>query len=447
MIFPFIVNLGIVFYIIADELTRSDLTKLLTKVRLLNNDQSEKVSNLDRTENMNIKEVNEPTIRPKEANSKNKLNELIEVTIELKKIEELEDVSKLTKKLKEVNEQIVIDQLVNYITEREVPENEIKDNPDDKDNPGIEVENIINGLKGVNEIIMEMMHFEDFVQEFEKLKELRKETIKLKEVTEFINDPENLEEYTKLNNELEKVNELSEELKKINEYTKKLKVNEYTKKSEDDDLIERLIEELKKVKMFNDKLNKVDNVTYDNVKVTENETSNFNENKGRISRIINMIKKLFKVEREKEKNDHSIKQEKRYQKFSKWLKNHRDNKILTVLFIILAGIDIDNLTLLSSRIRIRIPSYNYFEFLGIKRNRSFNVYLNVKLSRATERKFLLGSLINFIIKVIYLVLLIVCNFSFINFFLFLLNKTLIFICFLIESLYESSCITWLHACI
>jgi hypothetical protein len=462
VIFPFIVNLGIAFYIIIDELTRSDLTKLLTKVRILYKEnapkesenasnQSEKVRYLDHTKDMNIEVVSEPdsTIRSREAN-KNKLNELIEITIELKKIEELEDVSKLTKKLKEVNEQIVIDQLVNYIKERGMPENEMEDIPEEevkniqvKCITEIEVISIINELKGVNEIIKEITQFEDFVQEFEKLKELRKETIKLKEVTEFINDPENLEEYTKLNNELEKVNELSEELKKINEYTEKLKINEYTG---DDDLIVRLVEELKNVKMFIDKLNKVDKATHDNVNVTEDKTSNFDENKGRISRIINMIKKLFKVEREEEKNDHSTKQEKGYQKFSKWLKNHRDNKTLTVLFIILAGIDVENLKLLDSRMRIRIPSYYYFEF-RIKRTRGFNVYFNAKLSRTTERKLLLGMSINYIIKVIYLILLIVCNFSFINFFLSLLNQTLIFICFLIESLYESSCITWLHTCI
>ncbi|RGB30786.1 hypothetical protein C1646_764885 [Rhizophagus diaphanus] len=534
--FPFIVNLGFAFIIIIDELTRTDLKKSLIKVNeLLNNEtdlkKSEKASNhpeivsepdhtedmkievasyldhtkdmkievvsdldhtndkkmevasdLDHTKDKKIKEEDGPN--PKEDNKL--IKELKKVVKELKKsIEELEDVSKLTKELKEVNE--LINQLVKYIAESAEDEvkyisedevsDEIKDISEDKvkNNKEVNVKNIIEKLKVINELIKEIMQFEDFVNELKELEKLPKEilTSTLKKVEEFTKDPENdkalkeeytnlktelkkvnvlnvdeftkdpekdkplkeeytnlkaefkkvnelnvdeftkdpvkdkalKEEYTNLKAELEKVNELNElaeELKKINEFTEKLD-NGLMKGLKE---VKELAEELEKVKMFIDKLyeNKVEDDVEEDSDINEmknNENSEaFNLNKESwYSKIINKIKK-FKT---KEENDRQSTQKKGYQKFSKWLKNYRDNQIMTVLFIILAGVDITHLEFLGSKIQIRIPSN--FNLLELKRSRSFNIYFNAKLSRAAERKIMWGKFFNALIGDISLIFL------------------------------------------
>ncbi|POG83002.1 hypothetical protein GLOIN_2v1469500 [Rhizophagus irregularis DAOM 181602=DAOM 197198] len=439
--FPFIVNLGFAFIIIIDELTKTDLKKSLTKVNeLLNNEtdhkKSEKASNHpeivsdhdhtedtnDHTKDMEIEVAGDPDhtkdkkikdggSNPKEESTCNKL---IKVVKELKKsIEELEDVIKLTKELKEVNE--LIDQLVKYIAES--AEDEVKDTSEDKvkNNTEVDVKNIIEKLKVINELIKEIMQFENFVHELKELEKLPKEilTSTLRKVDEFIEDPEksktfkeeytrilkvklkkvnelNVDEFTKdpkkdkahiklkaklkkvytnLKAELDKVkelNELAEELKKINGLMKELKE------------VKELSEELEKVKMFIDKYeDKVEDDVEEGSDINEmknNENSEaINSNKESwYSKIINKIKK-FMAEREKEENDRQSTQKKGYKKFSKWLKDYRDNQITTVLFITLAGVDITHLEFLGSKIQIRIPSN--FNFLELKRSRSFNIYL------------------------------------------------------------------------
>ncbi|GBB94412.1 hypothetical protein RclHR1_02350011 [Rhizophagus clarus] len=143
-----------------------------------------------------------------------------------------------------------------------------------------------------------------------------------------------------------------------------------------------LLEELEKIKIFMNKLNEDDDDIVEDVvgdaKEMENKNSsknNVNENEGKFKKWYNKIMNL-KIKREKEKYN----AKKGYQKFSKWLKDHSDHQLMTVLFIILAGVDITHLDLLGSKIHIRIPSLN---LLGSMRFRSFNIYFNAKLSRTS----------------------------------------------------------------
>ncbi|CAG8701209.1 18282_t:CDS:10, partial [Rhizophagus irregularis] len=369
--FPFIVNLGFAFIIIIDELTKTDLKKSLTKVNeLLNNEtdhkKSEKASNHpeivsdhdhtedtnDHTKDMEIEVAGDPDhtkdkkikdggSNPKEESTCNKL---IKVVKELKKsIEELEDVIKLTKELKEVNE--LIDQLVKYIAES--AEDEVKDTSEDKvkNNTEVDVKNIIEKLKVINELIKEIMQFENFVHELKELEKLPKEilTSTLRKVDEFIEDPEKSktfkEEYTRI---------LKVKLKKVNE----LNVDEFTKDPKKDKAHIKLKAKLKKV--------------YTNLKAELDKVKELNELAEELKKINGLMKELKevkelseeleKVKMEKEENDRQSTQKKGYKKFSKWLKDYRDNQITTVLFITLAGVDITHLEFLGSKIQIRIPT-------------------------------------------------------------------------------------------
>ncbi|PKY51379.1 hypothetical protein RhiirA4_424469 [Rhizophagus irregularis] len=242
-------------------------------------------------------------------------------------------------------------------------------------------------LKKVNEL-----NVDEFTKDPEKDKALQEENTKLEAKLKKV--------YTKLKAELDKVkelNELAEELKKINGLMKELKE------------VKELAEELEKVKMFIDKLyeDKVEDDVEEGSDINEmknNENSEaINLNKESwYSKIINKIKK-FKAEREKEEYDRQSTQKKGYQKFSKWLKDYRDNQIMTVLFIILAGVDITHLEFLGSKIQIRIPSN--LNLLELKRSRSFNIYFNAKLSRAAEHTITWGKFFNALIGDISLIFL------------------------------------------
>ncbi|RGB30362.1 hypothetical protein C1646_765464 [Rhizophagus diaphanus] len=331
---PFIVNLGFAFAIIIIELTRSesDLKKLTKVNKLLN----EIVRNSDHTEST--------------------YNKLIK---EIKKSIEEDDDIKLTKELEEVKY---------TITEIEVS------SKDEKNNTEVDVKNIIKKLKVINELIKEIMQFEDFVQE---LKEL---DILTSSLNEFTKDPEKYKAFKEVKDELEKVKknfqEFNEFTKKLNEEFEKNQFTEKLNKAKSNDLMKgleeviELAEELEKVKMFIDKLYGVEDSVKD---VGDTNEMKNNEENG-------------------------------YHKFSKWLKDHRDNQMMTVIFIILAGVDITHLELLGSKMQIQIHS-NKLNFLGLKRFRSFNIYFNAKLSRAAQHKIIWGKFFNALIGDISLIFL------------------------------------------
>jgi hypothetical protein len=389
--------LGFAYVIIVDELVRPDLSKLLTKVdeiidELLFDNDSDSTTGLI-------------------AEKENKLKELKKVVRELKNIEDLEEIGKLTEKLKELNEVM------------------IKNNTENEIIKSTEVKNIIENLKVISEIINGIMHFEGFAEEIKEVENLSKELIEkiLKKFPDESNEDNTLEGViNELTTELTKINKLVEELKIVNKFSEEASKFAEKRKSEDGILMREFAEELKIIKDFADKLNKrvkednvANNLEGHNVDIIENDDeikeaenseksntiNNFNGNDKKIKRwsyinIKNEIKRWYS-EIIKIKNDRGKEE---YQKCSKWLKDCKENRIVAVLFVILAGVDITHLEFLSSKIRIRI--------------RWLDIYFNAKLSRASEVKMLWGNFINAIIGDLSLILLQVRNFFYLFFFNF-----------------------------
>ncbi|RGB30358.1 hypothetical protein C1646_765459 [Rhizophagus diaphanus] len=351
--FPFIVNLGIAFIIIIDEFMRTDLTDLLTKIdELIDKPLSEKVS--DDSDSTNKLVDNNNITKSNEASK-----ELKKVIRELIINEDLEKVSKLMEEIKIVNEVIIKEK--NDITENKTINN-------------TEVKNIKEKLKVINELISKIMQFEDFAEELKEVENLSEKLVG--KVKNFTDESEEIEQ---LAEELNKISVLTIKLKEVKKFAEEVSL--FAKKRKLGDVL--IKEVLENVKNFADKLNERvkddDSEKDDDIKEVENEERSNNENEEKIKKwsFINIINRI------KEKRSHSIKQKKGYQKFSKWLKESKEHRKVTALFVTLAGVNITYLRLLGSK--MTIPW--------------FNIYLNAKLSRTAKRKMIWGVFINAIIDI------------------------------------------------
>ncbi|EXX63800.1 hypothetical protein RirG_148930 [Rhizophagus irregularis DAOM 197198w] len=340
---------------------RTDLTDLLIKIdelidKLLNEEVSD---DSDSTKELIVDNDN--------------VTKSDEVSKELKKvIRELiinEDLEKLNKLMEEIK---IVDEII------------VKEKNDNTENETInntEVKNIKEKLKVINKLISKIMQFEDFAEELKEVENLSENLVR--KVNSFTVKSEEIEQ---LAEELNKIRVLTKKLKEVKKFAEEVSIFVDKRKLED-----ILIKgELKNIKNFADKLNsrvkdEKDDDAEDDIEEVENEDRNNNENEEKIKKwsLLNIINGI------KEKRSHSIKQKKGYQKFSKWLKDSKEHRKVTALFVLLAGVNITYLRLLGSK--MTIPW--------------FNIYLNAKLSHAAKRKMIWGVFISAIIGDISLIIL------------------------------------------
>lgn len=375
MTFPFIVNLGFAFVIVLNELTRfdsNDFAKLLKKVELLDSydDLLEKGS--DHKEKLQI--VN------------NEITMVLEkARVELKKVkDDLNEFKGITKKLKDAND------LISKLESQE----EIKLK---------EVKSIIKNLQQVKKLLEKIEQVENFTKELKEVikftEDLIKliERIKLKEKLKEIN----IEEFNALMKEFKKFSELIEILKKVkeldfiktNKYIKELGIKNEEKISNKRELKEELKDIISCMESIQVKLSQNNEDYVENreeQKKTHRYCSNvWEESKEQIYKIKDIIENMLK----KIKGDQPIKQ---YRKFSKWLKDNKDNQIIVVIFTILAGVNILHLELLGSMLQIQTCRLNWLKSKVPSRIRDLN--FNANLSYAAKRKIFFGNIINIFIN-------------------------------------------------
>ncbi|CAG8571250.1 12116_t:CDS:10 [Rhizophagus irregularis] len=421
--FPFIVNLGFAFKVVIDELMRHDLRKLLKTIKRLKDDLVKEGNNstvgggnnstvggsnnstvggsnnstVGGSNNYTVIDVNNSTVvnvndsiievdnnntvkdgnfsvedgskkdevAKREEKVKKFTKALRETRKELKKInEELTEVSNLSKGLKEVNKSIkkLKDSNPNYVKDIMEKSNTVKD--------------IVEKLRGINNLRERLMQVEDFT-----------------------------EEIIEICRNLNVLGKLSKELKKIDE----LEVILSREESGEGGTIKEHVEELKEVVHLKGRLNKALNLMNELKKelpTSEKESTTIDEltksrdeltksKKELISELAKLerVKKRFsrlisfheKIEEEAKKVIEKDQPPKKYRKFSKWLRDYKDSQTIVIIFTILAGVDISHLELLGSKLRIKIPSIEYFDL----HTRNIDVNFNAKLSHAAKHSLFL----------------------------------------------------------
>ncbi|PKC06050.1 hypothetical protein RhiirA5_400596 [Rhizophagus irregularis] len=382
--FPFIVNLCFAFVIVLNELTRfdsNDFAKLLKKVKEL-------LDILDSYDDLLEKGNNHSDHKEKLQIVNNEITMVLKkAKVELKKVkDDLNEFKGITKKLKNAND------LISKLESQE----EIKLK---------EVKSIIKNLQQVKKLLEKIDQVENFTKELKEvikftedlIKLIELERIKLKEKLKEIN----IEEFNALMKEFKKFSELIEILKKVKELDF-IKINKYIKelgiKNEEKISNKRkLKEELKdiiscmesiQVKLSQNNEDYVEN--REEQKKKHRYCSNvWEESKEQIYKIKDIIENGLK----KIKGDQPIKQ---YRKFSKWLKDNKDNQIIVVIFTILAGVNILHLELLGSMLQIQTCRLNWLKSKVPSRIRDLN--FNANLSYAAKRKIFFGNITNIFIN-------------------------------------------------
>ncbi|CAB4380891.1 unnamed protein product [Rhizophagus irregularis] len=366
--------------------------------------------------------------------------------IELEKFkEDLNGFKEITKNLKNVND--LINKLIspNGISLKEVKS--VMENLE-------KIKQLIESIKQVEDFINELKEVFNFVKELKTIEHINEEDLK-DEVKEVLNKANKLQVKLKadLSKDLKKVNKLIKELKQINinieEFIEELKkANDLMNELEE--IINKLMEELKKAKelkenlieakkhiidlgikneeeLFNkheliegleevtkfmefiefiqvelspsidDNYVKDKSLQYYYVHIKESEDckcwSYIQEVSKELIHKINVIKDNM-LETIKKKI-YGEKTDQQYRKFSKWLKDYRNNKIVIVIFTILAGIDISHLELLGSTLQIQTKRLGRLK--SIIPDRILNLNFNARLSYAAKRKLFWGSVTNIFI--------------------------------------------------
>ncbi|RGB30356.1 hypothetical protein C1646_765457 [Rhizophagus diaphanus] len=375
--FPFIVNLGFAFVIVLNELTRfdsNDFAKLLKKVKEL----------LDSYDDVLEKGNNHNDRKEKFNNEITKV--LKKARVELKKVkDDLNEFRGITKKLKDAND---------LISKLEESQEEIKLK---------EVKSIIKNLQQVKKLLEKIEQVENFTKELKEVIKFTRDLIKLIERIKPIKELKeiNIEEFNALMKEFNKFSELIEILKKIkelnfikaNKYIKELGIKNEEKISKKLELKEELQDitscmELIRVELSLNNEDYVEN--REEQKKKHRYCSNvWEESKEQVYKIKDIIENVLK----KIKGDQPIKQ---YRKFSKWLKDNKDNQIIVVIFTILAGVNILHLELLGSMLQIQTCRLNWLKSKVPSRIRDLN--FNANLSYAAKRKIFFGNITNIFIN-------------------------------------------------
>ncbi|GES87507.1 hypothetical protein GLOIN_2v1834901 [Rhizophagus clarus] len=431
--FPFVVNLGFAFKIVIEELMRNDFRILLEKIRELIDDISEKGNNStteddsdnkgllevdDRKEKVNkltkvLKETEKELIKIKE-----ELTEVIDLTNELKDVNESikklgdsneNEVKDIVKKLKKINNTIkelmqiedFAEELIKvskHLDELEnlLELNKINVNKDNKESNEVELQEVITNVGGSNEVnkFAEEMG-KNFVKEYNKIKKLMEGLREVKELKKQLDKSEKLmlkltneeptsEKESPSEKELTSRKELIRELEKLNIFKKELvRIN-----------IHELEEERRE---FNDHANFAEEYVRNNdigandievvrtgMKDEENEESKRKNN------LWTSVKGWGNKIRNKDEETTKGLPEKKYRRFSKWLRDYKNNQVIVVIFTILAGVDISHLVLLGSGLRIKF--------------RNTDINFNAKLSRAAGKTLFWGGITNILIEDISIIL-------------------------------------------
>ncbi|CAB4477144.1 hypothetical protein RhiirA1_535694 [Rhizophagus irregularis] len=286
------------------------------------------------------------------------------------------------------------------------------------------VKDIVEKLRGINNLRERLMQVEDFTEEIIEicrnlnvLGKLSEELKKIDELEVILSREESgeggtikehveeLKEVVHLKGRLNKALNLMNELKKelptsekesttIDELTKSR--DELTKSKKE------LISELAKLESFQKELEKLEKLESYKEELEEESNEGNNEEDNRRDSIWEGVKKRFsrlisfheKIEEEAKKVIEKDQPPKKYRKFSKWLRDYKDSQTIVIIFTILAGVDISHLELLGSKLRIKIPSIEYFDL----HTRNIDVNFNAKLSHAAKHSLFLGDVTNIFIE-------------------------------------------------
>ncbi|CAB4437913.1 unnamed protein product [Rhizophagus irregularis] len=410
--FPFIVNLGFAFKIVLHELLRHDLGKLVESVRKHKDDV---LNSIDRNKSKKINDTK--NIASDTEDNSNKDNDIIEaepkkvnVTKHPHSIRELikraikgdeEKVKKLTKIIRETRSELIkIEEELAEVSELSKNLKEVNKTLKDSEKYTANKENLVK----INDHIRDLTQVEDFTEELvdvsrhlielekllKELKEINDTELKEVIVSEKESKVDNVEDLKvneeivrEFKKELDRLNDLMKEFKQVEELKKQLneakKLNSFKKELEKTSIqelekereeLEKKREELEKEREELEKERKESDDIKDSKEVKEGENRN----------------SIFDPKKDQPP--------KKYRKFSKWLRDYKDNQIIIVLFTILAGVDISHLELLGSKLRIGIPGLNY---CGLE-TRNVDGNFNAKLSPAAENGLFWGDVINIFIE-------------------------------------------------
>ncbi|GBC03264.1 hypothetical protein RclHR1_05040005 [Rhizophagus clarus] len=386
---------------------------------------------------------------------KGESKEVIDLTKELKDLnEKLKDSNENdvidVEKLKDSNENDVIDvEKLKDLNETDVIDVEkLKDSnetnvidveklKDPNENDVIDVENSnhsnkividVEKLKKINNLIQELRQIENFTEELvedskhiaelEKLlDELNKNNDEPKRVNvneEVLQGNIEVKKFTKetakeFEKELNKIKDSMDGLKDVGQFKKQLDALVNGLKKENITNKKEINSELRKLENFKKELEIItfnemqeearkfnEHTEFTTGYITEDNVNRARES-NRWSNIWEGVKKwsnrIKNGDEETAEGSTSGQPEKKYRNFSKWLKDHKDNQIVIVLFTILAGVDISHLELLGSKLRINIPSCNF----GCFKTRNVHVNFNAKLSHVAENSLFWGGVTNIFI--------------------------------------------------
>ncbi|CAB4420751.1 unnamed protein product [Rhizophagus irregularis] len=414
--FPFIVNLGFAFIIVINELTRfdsDDREKLLKNIQYLtkildnNDDLLEKGNNHSETDNETTIELNKISDRKGKLQKVNELTEeLKNVRIELEKFkEDLNGFKEITKNLKIVNDLInkliklkEVYCIIEHIINEKGLKNEVKEELNKASKLQVKLKaDLSKDLKKVDKLIKELeqinINIEEFIEESKKANDL------MKELEEII---------SKLKEELKKAKELKEDLTEARKHIIDLGIKNEEELFNKHQLIEGLEEVTKFMKFIesiqvelspstDDDYVKDKSLQYYYIHIKESEDCNcwsyFYEGSKELIHNIKDIKVNIMVTIKKK--IYGEKPEQKYRKFSKWLKDYRNNNIVIVIFTILAGINISHLKLLGSTLKIQKKRLDWLKsIIPINPERILNPNFNARLSYAAKRKLFWGSVTN-----------------------------------------------------
>ncbi|PKY51381.1 hypothetical protein RhiirA4_468374 [Rhizophagus irregularis] len=306
--------------------------------------------------------------------------------------EELKEIFNFVKELKEVY--CIIEHIIN----EKGLKNEVKEELNKASKLQVKLKaDLSKDLKKVDKLIKELeqinINIEEFIEESKKANDL------MKELEEII---------SKLKEELKKAKELKEDLTEARKHIIDLGIKNEEELFNKHQLIEGLEEVTKFMKFIesiqvelspstDDDYVKDKSLQYYYIHIKESEDCNcwsyFYEGSKELIHNIKDIKVNIMVTIKKK--IYGEKPEQKYRKFSKWLKDYRNNNIVIVIFTILAGINISHLKLLGSTLKIQKKRLDWLKsIIPINPERILNPNFNARLSYAAKRKLFWGSVTN-----------------------------------------------------
>ncbi|PKC68671.1 hypothetical protein RhiirA1_456968, partial [Rhizophagus irregularis] len=363
-----------------DEEKVKKLTKIIRETRselIKIEEELAEVSELSK----NLQEVNK-TLNDSEKYTANKEN-LVKINDQIKDLTQVED---FTEELVDVSRHL--NELEKLLKElKEINDTELKEViVSEKESKVDNVEDLKVNEEIVREFKKELDRLDDLMKGFKQVEELKKQ---LNKAVGFMNGLKKEDQSQKdlIQKDKDSIQKglLIIQLEKLNSFKKEIEKTSIQELEKEREELEKKREELEK------ELEKEREEFDDNKEVKEGENRNsiFDHVKTWGGKVINI-----NIEETLEKVIEKDQQPKKYRKFSKWLRDYKDNQTIIVLFTILAGVDISHLELLGSKLRIGIPGLNY---CGLE-TRNVDINFNAKLSPAAENGLFWGDVINIFIE-------------------------------------------------